>query len=191
MARFIKKQGMIPLIRITWSNRSMYSDALGEDIWSKGMFNAAVKAYIAEREERFLPSVHMHLHNHPIHASIEMLCDKIDELLMEWDLDMIYVATEDATYCEYLRKRYGERVSLTDQERYTTKKDQLLVQKHAEEEKRPGFALGAEYAASIALLSKCNSILASGWCGGTSEALRQNDGRYQHTYIFELGVHEG
>lgn len=55
VARFIKKQGMIPLIRITWSNRSMYSDALGEDIWSKGMFNAAVKAYIAEREERFLP----------------------------------------------------------------------------------------------------------------------------------------
>ena len=55
--------------------------------------------------------------NHPIHASIDILCHKIDELLEAWKLDYIYVATEDESYCKYLKERYGDRVTFTDQER--------------------------------------------------------------------------
>ena len=50
-----------------------------------------------------------------------------------------------------------------------------------------GFNLGAEYAASIALLAQCNSFLASGWCTGVSEAIRENQGNYRNKYIFDLG----
>ncbi len=54
--------------------------------------------------------------------------------------------------------------------------------------KRNGFELGAEYAASINLLSQCNSLIASGGCGGVDEALRENAGGYEHVYVFDLGT---
>lgn len=42
-----------------------------------------------------------------------------------------------------------------------------------EQDKRDGFLLGAEYIASISLLSRCRKLLASGGCGGVSEAIRE------------------
>lgn len=46
-----------------------------------------------------------HLHNHPIHASKEMLSEKMDETLNnDKTLEYIYIATEDAGYCEYFKE---------------------------------------------------------------------------------------
>lgn len=76
----------------------------------------------------------------------------------EWNLDYVYIATEDASYCEFFKERYGEKVFFTDQQRYVTKQNELLSEFHRSEEvKRAGFELGAEYAASINLLLQCNS----------------------------------
>ena len=44
-----------------------------------------------------------------------------------------------------------------------------------------------EYILSINLLSKYNSLIASGGCSGLEEALKENGGRYQNVYIFDLG----
>jgi len=62
--------------------------------WVNGVYNTRVKKYIQERLEKYLPApsktlgvlargtdyVNTHLHNHPIHASKEMLCEKINEM---------------------------------------------------------------------------------------------------------------
>lgn len=48
--------------------------------------------------------------------------------------------------------------------------------------------MGMDYILSIDLLSKCNSLIASGGCGGLSEAIRQNEGKYKNVYVFDLGV---
>ncbi len=120
---------------------------------------------------------------------IEELCEKIDELLIKWDLDYIYVATEDASYCDYFKERYKDKVTFTDQERFSVNQGQMLSQMHAsKKEKRDGFLLGVEYILSIRLLSMCNSLLASGNCGGVSEAVKENDGRYRNKFVFDLGV---
>lgn len=51
------------------------------------------------------------------------------------------------------------------------------------------FAWGRIYPIlSIHLLSQCNSLLASGYCGGVDEALQENDGKYENVYVFDLGV---
>ena len=136
--------------------------------------------------------VNAHLHNHPIHASKEMICEKIDEVWETWgEFEYIYIATEDAEYCQYFKDRYGDRVTFTDQERYTTAVDETLSQMHAKETvKRDGFLLGVEYIASIELLSQCHSLIASGGCGGVNEAIRVNDGAYKNIIIFDLGVNE-
>ena len=106
-----------------------------------------------------------------------------------WDgLEYIYIATEDLSYVEYFRNRFGDKVYFTDQQRYSTRPGQLLYDYHrSEPDRQTGFNLGAEYAASIALLAQCNSFLASGWCTGVSEAIRENQGNYRNKYIFDLG----
>ena len=57
--------------------------------WVNGVYNTRVKKYIQERLEKYLPApsktlgvlargtdyINTHLHNHPIHASKEMLCE--------------------------------------------------------------------------------------------------------------------
>lgn len=250
-ARYAKSIGFIPVIRLTMSNGSIYSNFHGDDIWAKfynqpeqftleevmesrnvffspgfyngsvqsyimqeqcrdtrlswqdGRFNKQVWDYIRSRQKQFLPHpaktlgvlargtdyVNTHLSNHPIHASIDMLCHKIDELLEAWKLDYIYVATEDESYCKYLKERYGDRVTFTDQERYLVEPGEMLSHMHArQKEKRDGFLPGVEYILSIHLLSQCNSLLASGYCGGVNETLQENDGEYENVYVFDLGV---
>jgi hypothetical protein len=171
--------------------------------WKHGVLNNNLIGYIAERKNKYLPYpqrtlgvlargtdfVNTHLHNHPIHASKEMIADRIDEALRDWNLDYVYIATEDAVYCEFFKERYGDKVFFTDQQRYVTRQNELLSELHRSEEvKRNGFELGAEYAASINLLSQCNSLIASGGCGGVDEALRENADGYEHVYVFDLGT---
>jgi hypothetical protein len=174
--------------------------------WPDGIYNSRVKAYLAEKEKIFLPYpdqtlgvlargtdyVNTHLHNHTIHASKEMICEKIDELLTgREDLSYIYLATEDAGYCVYFKERYGDKIYFTDQKRFTTKPGELLADHHrSDAEKSDGFTMGVEYILSIYLLSKCNSLVASGGCAGVGEALRENEDRYQSVFIFDLGTNE-
>ena len=169
--------------------------------WADGIYNNKVKAIINRERQRFLPFpertlgvlargtdyTKSHPHNHPIHASIELLCEKIDEVMIEWNLEYIYVATEDASYCKYLEKRYRGKVYFTDQKRYEVENGQFLVDMHKLQKNRPGFELGLEYILAINLLSKCNSLVATGGCGGVSEAIKENNGCYQNVYVFDLG----
>lgn len=175
--------------------------------WPYGLYNQRVKDYISEREKRFLPYpektlgvlargtdyVRTHLPNHPVHASKEMLCEKIDEMLAasEGKLQYIYIATEDASYCEYFKNRYKNKIYFTDQERYSIEEGETLAQMHKRKnDKRKGFLPGAEYITSIKLLSQCRSLLASGGCGGVDEAVKQNHSCYEEVYIFNLGVNK-
>lgn len=250
-ARYVKSRGFIPVIRITMSNGSIYSNFQGDDIWAKfynqpeqftldevmesknvffspgfyngsvqtyimheqcnsillswpnGIYNRQVCDYIENRQRLFLPYpertlgvlargtdyVNTHLSNHSIHASIDELCDKIDASLQEWHLDYIYVATEDESYCKYLKERYGDRVTYTDQQRYSVKAGEMLSRMYArQKEKRDGFLPGVEYILSIYLLAQCHSLIASGSCGGVDEALKENDGKYKNVYVFDLGI---
>lgn len=41
-----------------------------------------------------------------------MIADRIDEALRDWNLDYVYIATEDAVYCEFFKERYGDKVFL-------------------------------------------------------------------------------
>ena len=170
--------------------------------WPRGIYNQKVQQYLEEKKQ-FLPYpdetlgvlargtdyVHTHLSNHPIHASIDKICEKIDWALKEWNLKYIYVATEDEEYCTYLQGRYGDRLYFTDQKRYSVRENETLAKMHRRDsEKRDGFLLGAEYILAIDLLAKCHSLIASGSCGGVDEAVKENAGKYENVFVFDLGV---
>lgn len=166
--------------------------------WPYGIYNAQIRNYIQERAARFLPYpertlgvllrgtdyVKTHLPGHASHASPEMVINKITEIENEWDFDYIYLSTEDADICKKMKEHYGDRITFTDQERYTVKEGQFLVDLHQNKEPGKGFRLGAEYLCSIDLLSSCNSLIASGPCGALGEAVRRNSGKYKHVFSF-------
>lgn len=166
--------------------------------WPNGIYNAQIKSYIQERAVRFLPHpertlgvllrgtdyVKTHLPGHGSHATPEMVINKIAEIENEWDFDYIYLSTEDEEICQKMKNHYGDRITFTDQERYTVKEGQFLVDLHQKKEPGKGFRLGAEYLCSIELLSMCSSLIASGPCGALGETVRKNNGKYKHLFTF-------
>jgi hypothetical protein len=84
--------------------------------------------------------------------------------------------------------RFVELHLINGVERFVVPEGKLIADMHRDNaHKREGFLLGAEYILSIHLLSKCNSLLASGGCAGLGEAKRMNGGNYKNIYVFDLG----
>lgn len=168
--------------------------------WPGGIFNERVKRYIEERRDRFLPRPERTLGvllrgtdysktrmtGHARHATVEMMIEKIAEVEDSWGFDDIYLATEDSEVCERMKEYYGDRLTYTDQERFSIESGQLLKDLHEDKKEGEGFRLGAEYICTVNLLAQCDSLIASGGCGAYGEALRENGGRYRHVYKFEL-----
>lgn len=168
--------------------------------WPRGIFNDHLKRYIEQRRKRYLPHpertlgvlirgtdfIHNPLPNHAKQADVSKVAEKIKEVEDEWDFDFIYLATEDEDICRRMSELFGPRIHFTDQERYKVRPGHLLAELHNERRKGEGFRLGAEYQCSIHLLSQCKCMVASGICGGTVEALKENKGKYEHVYIFGM-----
>ncbi len=174
--------------------------------WPLGTYNKRVMDYLHSKEQVFLPYpdktlgvlargtdyVGTHLANHPVHADMETVGDKIEELLCKWQLEYVFIATEDEGYYEYYKRRFGDKAYFTDQERYTTKPGEMLAQMHRNrQDKREGFLLGTDYILAIYLLSRCNSFMASGDCTGVGETRKMNEGRFNNVFVFDLGRNGG
>ena len=171
--------------------------------WPDGVYNDRVLEYLSSKEKEFLPYPEKTLgilargtdyagkdfKNHNIHASKEQIAEKAKELLDKLNLEYLFVATEDENYCKYFKDLFGDKVFFTDQERYTTNPGEMLAGVYRRQgSKVNAFQRGADYILAIYLLSKCDSLLASGKCGGTTEAIKMNKGSFKETYIFELGT---
>ena len=181
-----------------------FSDESGVQLsWVNGIYNAKVLETIQEKQKKFLPYpdktlgvlargtdyVNTHMKNHAIHASKEMICEKIDEMMVaDPELEYIYLATEDADYCKFFKEKYGEKIFFTDQKRYVTNPDEMLSEHHARNtDRQDGFSMGMDYILSINLLSKCKSMVASGSCAGVWRAKEEKEGEYAEFYMFDLG----
>ncbi len=171
--------------------------------WPDGIFNKSINEYLNIKEKEFLPYpdktlgviargtdyVGTQLHNHARHATKEMLADKIDELLGSWHLDYVFIATEDAGYYEFFKDRFKDKVFMTDQERYSTGQGEMLAQMYRKRsEHGDGFRRGADYILAVHLLSKCDSLLASGGCMAVSESRKMRSDAFTNEYVFNLGL---
>lgn len=172
------------------------------DLITDQYFNDRLKAYIDKEQKRILedPSsvlgvlirgsdyVKNRPKGHAVQASVEQMIDKIKSA--EWNhYKYIYVATEDENILDILKKEFGNKLIFTNQKRYSVEKGQLLYEMKKDRE-NDGWLRGAEYMAALCILAKCDSLIASGYCAGTSFALKVNDGRYRHCFVFQLGNYE-
>ena len=171
--------------------------------WSGGMFNQAVESYIKQHGSilknpdetlgvliRGTDYTKTHMPGHAKHASVEEIIEKISETEADHPYKWIYLATEDQEILDQMKEIYKERLLYTDQERFVIQPGQLLRDLTDGQEKKEGegFRRGAEYLCTLRLLSRCESLIASGSCGGVSEAVRENGGKYRFVYVFDHGI---
>lgn len=122
--------------------------------------------------------------NHPVQPTVKQAEEQIDRLLVEYDLQKIYLATEDADIYEWLWDKYGEKLVSMKVDRYVTSGKENIndvsVKRSADK-----YQMGKEYLINILLLSKGDYLLA-GNAGGSQGALLFRDEK-DSKYIFNLG----
>ncbi len=127
---------------------------------------------------------------HPIQADAKMMIEKIEECIKMWkNYSKVYLSTEDGDILDILKEHFGEKLIYNNQYRFRNFNDVRLGEAKIERE-NDGFLRGAEYISSMYLLSRCESLVASGECAGVGIARVMNNGRYKNQFIFNLGTYK-
>ncbi|MGN0497182.1 MAG: hypothetical protein ACI4GW_13225 [Lachnospiraceae bacterium] len=127
------------------------------------------------------------LEHHPIQPSISELICQSKRKYKEWACDKIFLSTEDEEAIRIFKNVFGKDVVYTDQLRYSnTGKNWLSDINNKRENDR--YLRGEEYLTTIAILSRCNSLI-SGVSAGSVMSIIMNNNGYQHVYIIDKGVY--
>lgn len=115
---------------------------------------------------------------------IDELIDKAKELMGAWNCDHIFLATEDKGAVEIFHNIFGENLVFTEKERYDS--NVVYTQLESFDREFDAYLKGEEYLTEMYILSKCSCLL-SGRLGLLAVVLPMNAGKYENTYIYDLG----
>ena len=115
---------------------------------------------------------------------INELIDKAKELMAEWNCNHIFLATEDKGAVEIFERIFGDILVYTEKERYES--NVIFTQVHSFDREFDTYLKGEEYLTEMFILSKCNCLLSSR-IGLLAVVLPMNAGKYENTYIYDLG----
>ncbi len=123
---------------------------------------------------------------HPIQPTIDEAIGVIENKISEWKeegctYDAIFLATEDQSIADGILKHFPN-VILHDSQRINPGETWYNTDSYSSDKKKQGY----DYCLEIAILSRCNALIASG-CQGTIGAQILNHGEYEKTYIIEKG----
>lgn len=155
-------------------------------------YNARTESYINERRQNCLKDSHRSLgviyrgtdyhsanhETHPIVHDIYKYMDYIDVQMKKYKCDNIFLATEVSEAVEVFRNHFGDRLTYTDQRRYSKDERRFLSDVHFDRDD-DYYMKGAEYLAVLDILSRCNALI--GQDNGTFRGAQLlNQGRYEH-----------
>ncbi len=128
---------------------------------------------------------------HPIQPDIEDVLNKAAEMMQAYGYNYIYLATEDGKIDQMFRERFPNKILINKRMYYDEifdGKDLTWIKDVHFERENDDYLKGVEYLSSLMILSKCNALLA-GNCGGSQMAVFQNNGAYEHVYMYNLGLY--
>lgn len=129
---------------------------------------------------------------HPIQPAPEEILRKTDGIFQQKKYDYIYLATEDSGYDALFRAHFRDRLLINRRQYYdqSFQKGNLSLIKDVHfDRENDEYLKGLEYLSSLLILSRCQGLVA-GNCGGTEAAVFWNQGKYEDTCIFNLGLYE-
>lgn len=128
---------------------------------------------------------------HPVQPDINDVITLCRKKISEDSYEAIYLATEE----KQIRDKFADAFPNMVLENKRTYYDNIYYKNNIQyikdvhfERENNNYWRGLEYLSSIILLSRCTSLI-GGNCGGTLAALFLNDGNYQYTHIFDLGLY--
>jgi hypothetical protein len=126
---------------------------------------------------------------HFIPASLDEIITKTKELYNEWNMEWVYLETEEDMAIKEFQKDFDDVLITTVHPRIVNyDKTMGGVPSIGFGRKNDKFLNGLDYIADTVLLSKCDALIASK-NGGSMAAIELNGNRYKHKYIFEKGVY--
>ena len=166
-------------------------------------FNETTKNYINEEEQmiknkrvlgvlaRGTDYVLKKPSGHAIQPNAIELIEKAKETMQTYNLDFVYLATEDENIFENFSKEFGEKLLHNNQKRIKLSEQdltdgKLLVDFNFGRE-RDKYHLGLEYIASIYVLSRCKYFI-GGFTSGTISVMLMTLG-FEYRYVYDLGIY--
>lgn len=249
IANMVASRGYIPIVDLSLSDLSIYSDYHGDEIWTKffeqvskynltDVYNSlhvtikpngstdftiyylsqitkndksikvnyckSVIMDLQKNENKYCDIINESLgvlirgtdykawndKDHAKQATAEEVIKKIYDAMNDWRYyHNIYLATEDKTVYETLKNEFGNRLFVNEQQRFNLQKNKKVLYFAYDRKQKNGYKNGFDYIQTLWMLSKCESFIASGYCGGTYEALELNNGKYKNIYIFDKKLH--
>lgn len=125
---------------------------------------------------------------HAIVGSIDEYIRKAEKCLSEWELDWIYLSTEETHVVDMFKDKFGSKIIVTESLRIKN------YQTHMGESSTVNFGRtndnylkGIEYIVDTILLSYCDAIIGPK-VNGTMYAIEINNNKYKYKYIYDLGT---
>lgn len=126
---------------------------------------------------------------HQIQPDIYEVIFKTKEMLIKWNCQYVFLATEEIQTIEIFRHEFGDKLLFNESERVKHYKEGTPYTDVSFSRENDKFKKGLEYLTTVVLLSKCNCLIGS-LVGATVGALGLNIGSYENTYIFDLGKYK-
>lgn len=128
---------------------------------------------------------------HPIQPSIEEVFEKIHNVMDEFNVEYIYIATEDKLIADRFYEEFQNKVIENKRHYFNEKFDENNLERVSQvhfNRENDDYLKMLEYMSSINIVSKCD-YLVTGLSGGSEMAIFRNGNRYKYSYIFDKGVY--
>lgn len=127
--------------------------------------------------------------NHFVPCNREEFIVLVEQHMKQGGYKYLYLATEDQDILNSFIQRFGNQVIMTDQWRTTQQEEKVLMAVKSGRE-NDGYLRGQEYCLVIAMLAKCDALVANCICGGGLGAILMNEGAYKTIDVADNGVYK-
>ena len=128
-------------------------------------------------------------------ATVEQMVPKIRKWMEDYGYEKLFLATEDEDILADMRKEFGKKLVALSQKRLSVKnlRSGQIISDYEKENSGEDYRANLEdttinYFYALYILSRCNAFLCSGQCNGWDNVLSLNDGKFERSYKFTVGV---
>ena len=129
--------------------------------------------------------------DHPVQPETDDVISKVKSAMLEWNCGYVFIATEERKTVERFENAFPGRVLSVSQMYYDDLDydyGQRFIASVGFNRENDAYLKGLEYLSAIIILTRCNSAIL-GLCSGSIAAMYINGGKFENTYIFNLGVY--
>ncbi len=126
---------------------------------------------------------------HPRQPSLLELCQQVENKMIEWNCDYVFVVAETTLVIDFFKDYFGKKVLYTSRERRIIHSFNLNEYINAGRSIRMNVVdINKDYLEEVFILSKCTSLFSSK-CSGSLVASIWNRNEYENMHIINKGLY--